>query len=236
MGCAFCLTAKQGFTRNLRSCEIVDQVVQVRRFLKETAGRPEDITNVVFMGMGEPLANFEEVIKAIGNITGSDALNFSHRRVTLSTSGLVPQIRRLGKEATVNLAISLNASDDETRSRIMPLNRKYPLKELLDACRSFPLPNRRMLTFEYILIAGINDSDEDALRLSRLLSGIRAKINLIPLNPHEGLDMQAPPTERILRFQEILVSKHFTAIIRKSKGQDIGAACGQLKGQWLESA
>ncbi len=236
MGCRFCLTAKQGFTRNLKSSEIVDQVVQVRRFLKESTGRPEDLTNVVFMGMGEPLANFEEVIGAINNIIASDALNFSHRRVTLSTSGLVPQIKRLGEEARVNLAVSLNASDDETRSRLMPVNRKYPLKELMEACRSFPLPNRRMLTFEYILIAGVNDSDEDAFRLSRLLAGMRAKINLIPLNPHKGLDMSSPVPEQILRFQNILIDKHFTAIIRKSKGQDIGAACGQLKGQWLESA
>jgi len=235
MGCRFCLTAKQGLTRNLKAGEIVDQVVQVRRFLKGMTGSPEHLTNVVLMGMGEPLANYEEVVRALRNITGSDALNFSNRRVTLSTSGLVPQMKRLGEEACVNLAVSLNASDDETRNFLMPVNRRYPLKELLDACRAFPLPNRRMLTFEYILISGINDSDEDALKLSKLLSRLRAKINLIPLNPHHGLDMSAPPMERILQFQKILVDKHFTAIIRKSKGQDIGAACGQLRGQWTNN-
>lgn len=231
MGCAFCLTGRRGLLRNLKASEIVDQVVKARRYLKETSGDPEALTNIVFMGMGEPLANYDEVKRAIGNIIGPDALNFSHRRVTLSTCGLVPQIRRLGREVTVNLAVSLNASDNETRSKLMPVNRTYPLEELLDACRAFPLPNRRMLTFEYILIEGVNDSDKDALRLCRLLAGMRAKINLIPLNPHSGSALKPPSAERVMRFQEILIDKHFTAIIRKSKGRDISAACGQLAGR-----
>jgi 23S rRNA (adenine2503-C2)-methyltransferase len=228
MGCRFCLTAKQGLKRNLTPSEIVDQVILVRRSMAE----PERLTNLVFMGMGEPLANYEPVIKAIGNLISEEGMNFSHRKVTLSTCGIVPQIRRLGRDISVNLAVSLNAADDETRSFLMPINRKYPLERLISVCKEFPLPNRRMITFEYILIGGINDRDDDAMRLTQLLSGLRAKINLIPLNPHQGLDMSSPTPERILAFQEILVEKHFTAIIRKSKGQDISAACGQLSGRF----
>jgi len=188
------------------------------------------MTNIVLMGMGEPLANYDEVIKAMDNLIAEDGLNISHRKVTLSTCGLIPQIRNLGRSITVNLAVSLNASNDEIRSFLMPVNRKYPLKRLLSACRDFPLPNRRMITFEYVLIEGINDHDENATRLAKLLSGMRAKINLIPLNPCPGRAMSPPSMERILRFQEILINKQFTAIIRKSKGQDISAACGQLSG------
>jgi 23S rRNA (adenine2503-C2)-methyltransferase len=202
-------------------------VIQVKRSMDE----PERLTNVVLMGMGEPLANYNAVTKAMGNFMAEDGMNFSHRKVTLSTCGLVPQIKKLGKNITVNLAVSLNAADDETRSSLMPVNRKYPLKQLIKACRAFPLPNRRMITFEYILINGINDRDEDAVRLVKLLSGMRAKINLIPLNPFPGLDMSPPTIERIHHFQNILIENHFTAIIRQSKGQDISAACGQLSGE-----
>jgi len=226
MNCLFCLTGKQGFKRNLTSAEIVDQVVQTRRGMDD----PERLTNLVLMGMGEPLANYDAVLKALNNIIAEEGMNFSHRTVTLSTCGLVPQIRRLGKDTKVNLAVSLNAADEETRSYLMPVNRTYPLVELIPALQSFPLPNKRMITFEYILIKGINDGDEDARKLVSLLKRLRAKINLIPLNPHLGLGLEAPPPERILQFQEILVRNHFTAIIRKSKGQDISAACGQLSG------
>ena len=193
---------------------------------------PDRLTNIVLMGMGEPLANYDEVIKAIGNLISADGMNFSNRKVTLSTCGLVPQIGELGRDITVNLAISLNAADDKTRSFLMPVNRKYPLKNLISACRDFPLPNRRMITFEYILINGINDRQSDALKLKSLLSGLRAKINLIPLNSLPDSEMSAPPMERILRFQEILLENHFTAIIRKSRGSDIQAACGQLSGSF----
>ncbi len=227
MGCRFCLTGKQGLKRNLTASEIVDQVIQVKRSM-DYADR---LTNIVVMGMGEPLANYDAVLRALNNIISEQGMNFSHRRVTLSTCGLVPQMREFGKDITVNLAVSLNAADDTTRSFLMPVNRKYPLKSLIAACKAFPLPNRRMITFEYILIEGINDRAEDAMRLAKLLSGLRAKINLIPLNPHSRLDMSPPPMERILKFQETLVDRHFTAIIRKSKGQDISAACGQLSGR-----
>jgi len=232
MGCRFCLTGKQGFTRNLTPSEIIDQVIEVKRSL----AKPSDLRNIVFMGMGEPLANYDAVVKAIRNIVGEDALNFSTRKVTVSTCGLVPNIRKLGlSDVTVNLAVSLNATDNETRSFLMPVNKKYPLKKLISACREYPLPNRRMITFEYILINDVNDSVNDAYRLCRLLSGIRAKINLIPLNPHLNLDLFPAPMNKILRFQDILISNNFTAMIRKSKGADIMAACGQLSGEYLGS-
>ncbi len=230
MGCRFCLTAKQGLKRDLTPSEIIEQVIQVKRSM----GDPNRLTNLVLMGMGEPLANYDSVIKAVGNLIAEDGMNFSHRKVTLSTCGLVPKMRRLGHDIMVNLAVSLNAADDETRSFLMPVNRKYPLKSLLSACRDFPLPNRRMITFEYILIEGINDSHEDALKLAKLLSGIRAKINLIPLNHHHAMDMVPPSMECVLNFQETLIKNRFTAIIRKSKGQDILAACGQLSGDVSE--
>lgn len=227
MGCLFCLTAKQGFKRNLTPAEIIDQVIQVKRAMDE----PERLTNIVLMGMGEPLANYYGVLGAINNIVADDGMNFSHRRVTLSTCGITPLMRRLGEETTVNLAVSLNAADDETRDFLMPVNRKYNLKNLIAACKAFPLPNRRMITFEYILIKGINDRPKDALNLVKLLSGIRAKINLIPFNPGPGMDFSSPSPEKIKDFQDILVSHHLTAIIRKSKGRDISAACGQLSGE-----
>jgi 23S rRNA (adenine2503-C2)-methyltransferase len=227
MDCLFCLTGKQGFTRNLTAAEIIDQVVEVKRSMEE----PDRLTNIVLMGMGEPLANYDAVTRAVENLTADEGMNFSHRKVTLSTCGLAPQIRKLGRDVTVNLAVSLNAADDRTRDFLMPVNRKYPLKELLSACRDFPLPNRRRITFEYILIKGINDREQDALALVSLLSGIQAKINLIPFNPHGGTRMTPPSMDAILNFQEILTDHHFTAIIRKSKGGDISAACGQLKGE-----
>ncbi len=227
MGCRFCTTAQQGFTRNLTPAEIVDQVIYVRSTLDD----PAFLSNIVFMGMGEPLANYDAVIKAAGNLINPDGMNFSNRKVTLSTCGLVPRMRQMGEDITLNLAISLNAADDETRSFLMPVNRIYPLKALLSACRDFPLPNRRMITFEYILIKGVNDRKQDVENIVRLLKGLRAKINLIPLNPGPGCDLSAPCWDKIYDFRESLVRNHLTVIIRKSRGQDIQAACGQLSGQ-----
>jgi 23S rRNA (adenine2503-C2)-methyltransferase len=231
MGCAFCHTARLGLKRNLSPAEIIDQVIEIKRSMKD----PDGLTNIVFMGMGEPLANYEAVLTTLDNLISDDGMNFSHRKVTLSTSGLVPLIDRLGRDTTVNLAVSLNAADDETRNRLMPINRKYNLESLMSACRNFPLPNRRMITFEYILIKGINDRSTDAINLVKLLKGIRAKVNLIPLNPGPDPAMTAPPLEDILAFQDILAENHYTAIIRKSKGQDISAACGQLSGAYSPS-
>jgi 23S rRNA (adenine2503-C2)-methyltransferase len=227
MDCRFCLTAKQGLKRNLTASEIVDQVIHVKRSMSN----PDRLTNIVLMGMGEPLANYEAVKKAVINLMDDTGLNFSRRKMTLSTCGLVPQMERWGSEVNIKLAVSLNAADNETRSLLMPINKKYSLEALLEACKTFPLPRGERITFEYILIKEINDSDEDARNLAEMLKGIQAKINLIPLNPHEGTPMSPPSMERINQFQGILLKRNYTAIIRRSRGSDILAACGQLSGQ-----
>ena len=230
MDCRFCLTAKQGLKRNLTPSEIIEQVIHMKR----SVPNQDQVRNIVFMGMGEPLANYEAVKKTTTNLMNDDAMNFSRRRITLSTCGLVPGIKRLGHEMNIKLAVSLNAPDDDTRDVLMPINRKYPLRELLEACRTFPLQKGERITFEYVLIKGINDQDQHAQNLAKLLTGIRSKINLIPLNPHKGIPMLPPSEESVLRFQDILIKKHFTAIVRKSRGNDILAACGQLGSEGLD--
>ncbi|MBW1739703.1 MAG: 23S rRNA (adenine(2503)-C(2))-methyltransferase RlmN [Deltaproteobacteria bacterium] len=225
MECKFCLTGRGGLVRNLEPSEIINQICAVRDDLED----PRSLTNIVFMGMGEPLANYNSVVQAIQIITGNNGLQFSNRRVTLSTAGLVPRIDDLGRDVTVNLAVSLNAADDDTRNKLMPINRTYPIEMLLSACRRFPLPSRRMITFEYVLIAGMNDAPGDAMRLARLLRPLRAKINLIPFNPYEGAEFKRPEKGAILTFQKVLLDHHYTTIIRHSKGGDICAACGQLR-------
>lgn len=264
MGCKFCATGKPGLKRNLKAYEIIDQIISVSKIIAPSViplsslcqrgvrrgSSPSKITNIVFMGMGEPLHNFPEVLEALRRIT--DILGFSKRRVTLSTVGIAPEIFELAEKAPrINLAISINATTDEIRNKIMPINQKYHLKELLNACRKFPLEPRRLITFEYVLLEGINDSKEDALRLINLLKGIKSKVNLILYNnPPPGIqeapptplskrfeqlerfkktDFRAPAEEKILAFQKILQNAGITAIIRKSKGGDIFAACGQLK-------
>ena len=229
MGCRFCLTGKTGLIRNLKAWEIVEQILSVNRLIM-----PKKITNIVFMGMGEPLANFDEVVEALKRIISY--FGISKRRITLSTAGLAPKILELpGKAPEVNLAISLNAATDAVRDRLMPVNKKYPIRSLIEACRRFPLKPRRLLTFEYVLIAGVNDSVEDGRRLVRLLRGLRCKVNLIPLNPPNpevGSDLQRPSDAAVLAFQKVLVDNNLTALIRESKGQDILAACGQLRGRY----
>lgn len=223
MACRFCLTGELKLTRNLEAHEIVDQVISVSRIIE-----PGQITNIVLMGMGEPLANFDEVVEALRRMT--ELMRISKRRITLSTAGIAPKISELAEKAPrVNLAISLNATTDELRNKLMPVNKKYPLKILLDACRRFPLEPRRRITFEYVMLDGINDSPEDAKRLIRILKGIRCKINLIPFNSYEGAEFKRPGDEKVINFQKILLDNNFTVLIRKSKGQDIRAACGQLK-------
>ena len=223
MGCGFCLTGSFSLERDLTCAEIVNQVCAVKN--------THEIRNIVFMGMGEPLSNLENVVKAIKILISPDGLQFSNRRVTVSTSGLLPEMEQLGNLVTVNLAVSLNATTDEQRDRLMPINRKYPLRELLAACGKFPLPSRRMITFEYVLIGGINDSLDDAKRFVKLIHGIPSKVNLIPFNEFEGCSYKSPDQSAIDRFHKYLLDKNITVITRTSRGGDISAACGQLKGK-----
>ena len=228
MGCRFCLTGKKGLKRSLTTAEIVNQILAVR----ETLPDKTSITNIVLMGMGEPLANYENTLKAIGLMTYPEAFKFSSRRVTLSTVGLLPQVEQLSKEKVrFRLAISLNASDEEKRSRLMPVNRLHPLKKILEICRKFPLQPRARITFEYVLLQGENDSPEDAKGLLKMLKGIPSKVNLIPLNEAPGIPFKKPSEERIRQFQDILMEGGLTTIVRASKGADISAACGQLQGK-----
>lgn len=228
LGCRFCLTGSLGFKRNLSAAEIVDQVCQVQRDL----GSRSRITNIVFMGMGEPLANFDSVLRAIRVIAEPNGMAFSHRRITLSTAGLVPQLRRLGRESPVNLAVSLHAAENELRAELMPVNRTYPLEALMAACREYPLPPRKRITFEYILLDGINDDPKQARQLVKLLHGIRAKVNLMPFNPHPGSAFRKPSEQRVLAFQEVLQNARITTHVRRSRGGEIGAACGQLVAEY----
>jgi len=227
MGCLFCLTGRRGLMRDLCPSEITGQMTMLRRFTPEG---PE-IKNIVLMGMGEPLANYDHTVTAIRILTSDYGLGFSNRKITVSTCGLAPQIVRLGQDICVNLAISLNAPDDRRRNTLMPVNRKYPLTTLLEACRDYPMPGRRMLTFEYILMAGVNDSPEDAKKLVLLLKNIRCKLNLITFNEFSGSTFRTPSPEAVSAFQQVLLDHHYTAILRVSRGRDILAACGQLSGE-----
>jgi 23S rRNA (adenine2503-C2)-methyltransferase len=229
MGCTFCLTGQMGLARNLTAAEIVNQVCAVRDWLLEHNGAR--LTNLVFMGMGEPLANLENLLAALSILTEQQGLDFAARRITVSTCGLVPQMLELGRQTDVNLAVSLHAVDDETRSLLMPINRKYPIAVLLDACRKFNMKKRQRIMFEYTLLKGMNDSEAAAVKLAALLRGIPCKINLLAVNPAAGDGFRSPPRSRILRFQEILRQKGYTVFIRQSRGQDISAACGQLAGK-----
>jgi 23S rRNA (adenine2503-C2)-methyltransferase len=222
MGCRFCRTGMEGFTRDLNAYEIAEQVRGVQKIIA-----PRRVTNVVFMGMGEPLKNLREVADALWRL--ENLFNISKRRITISTAGFVPGVKELTKKACgTNLAVSLNATTDRIRNKLMPINRGYPIRTLLDACRHYPLQKRSRITVEYIVMEGVNDSLQDALRLTSLLKGIPSKINLISLNEFEGCKLRRPPDERVVEFQEILLAKGMTALIRKSRGEDILAACGQL--------
>jgi 23S rRNA (adenine2503-C2)-methyltransferase len=224
LGCNFCLTGRDGFIRNLETGEIIDQFLG----MEEELGEP--ITNVVFMGMGEPLYNYESLVKAIRILVNDKGIGFPLRRITVSTAGVIPGILRLVREDfKVNLAVSLNAADDKTRSALMPINLKYPMKELIKVALAYPGSRRKWVIFEYILIKNVNDRPEDAIELAGLIGKRRAKINLIPFNPYPGTTLQEPEQESIQTFQEILLSSHITALLRKSKGVDINAACGQLR-------
>ena len=225
-GCAFCLTGTMGLDRNLDASEIVAQLL-----IANSLNPEQRVTHMVFMGMGEPLANYAVLVKAIRIFTDAKlGLGYSPRRITVSTVGLVPAIERLGREELkVNLAISLHAATDEVRGRLMPVNRSWGLTELMAAVKRYPLAPRQYVFFEYVLLHGVNDSDDDARRLVRQLRGIRAKVNLIPFNDWESAAFQRPPLPRILAFQKVLMAAGITTTVRWSKGEDIGAACGQLR-------
>ncbi len=225
MACGFCLTGKMGLVRNLTAGEIAGQV----RVLAAATQLLDKPFNIVLMGMGEPLHNYEQTMKALRMLHSEHGLAVSPRRVTLSTVGIVPGLERLGREALMpNLAVSLHATTDEQRTMLVPPNRKYPLAAILDACRRFPLKKRSRITFEYVMLDGVNDTPEDARRLAGLLAGIKAKVNLIPLNPAPGIPFDRPSDDRVDRFAQILADRHLTVSVRKSRGRDIRAACGQL--------
>lgn len=226
MGCTFCLTGAMGFKRNLTTAEIVNQVCAARYYMQDKGkGR---LTNLVFMGMGEPLANLDNLLDSISILTQQQGLDFSSRRITVSTCGLVPQMITLGEKTNVNLAISLHAADDATRSKIMPVNARYPIARLLRGCKRFPHKKRQRIMFEYTLLEGINDSDAAALKLVDLLQDIPCKINLLSMNQTKGSTYASPARNRVLAFQKILRDNGYTTFIRKSRGGDISAACGQL--------
>jgi 23S rRNA (adenine2503-C2)-methyltransferase len=230
-GCRFCLTGKTGWKRDLTVSEILNQILAVRKMLPGE----KSITNIVLMGMGEPLANYRNTLKATALMAHPDAFRFSSRRITLSTIGLLPELEEMLKEKTpFRLAISLNASDEETRTYLMPVNRRYPLSKVLALCREFPLRRRIRITFEYVMVEGINDSSLDAKRLLKILRGIPSKVNLIPLNEAPEIPLKKPSEEKVKRFQEILMEGGLIAIVRNSKGREISAACGQLQGKSLE--
>lgn len=222
--CSFCYTGKMGFTRNLTSGEIINQIMSVGKNEKR-------ITNIVFMGMGEPLDNYENVIKAAKIIFSPWGLGIGASKITLSTCGLIPGMKRLKEEKlNINLAISLNASDDNVRNQLMPVNKKYPLKKLLKACREYPLKPKNRITFEYVLIKDLNDSEKDARQLADLLKGIKCKINLLPFNkrPDAKSQYDTPDQDKVNKFHEYLLSRKFTVFMRKQRGIDISASCGQL--------
>jgi 23S rRNA (adenine2503-C2)-methyltransferase len=229
MGCGFCMTATMGLVRNLTAGEICDQVYRVNEDLRRL-GIPGErpLTNLVYMGMGEPLHNYDAVLRSLELLLSAEGANFSQRHITVSTSGLVPNIVRFGEDTQVKLAVSLNATTDEQRAKLMPVDRKWNIAALIDAVRNFPSRQGRRVTFEYVLLRGVNDSDEDAARLSALLKGLPVKVNLIPYNENPGLGFGDPGEERVAAFRKALDARGITAMVRKNRGRDIAAACGQL--------
>ncbi|MDD5243185.1 MAG: 23S rRNA (adenine(2503)-C(2))-methyltransferase RlmN [Syntrophorhabdaceae bacterium] len=230
MGCRFCVTGRMGFKRNLDVHEIVGQVVAVKEDLKKGSG--ERITNIVLMGMGEPVDNLDNVMPALDIIKNTLGLDFSYRRITISSVGLVEGLKTLEPKTAV-IAISLNAADDGTRTSIMPINRLYSIGKIIQFVKAFKLPNRTRITFEYVLLRGVNDSLDDAKRLAELLKGVKCKINLIPYNESPYLEFKTPEPASIKRFHSYLLDRYFTTIIRDSRGQDICGGCGQLGMRYL---
>lgn len=229
MACTFCATGKMGFARNLGMGEILGQILVAREHLGDTRPDWPVLRNLVFMGMGEPLLNWRAVRDALESLNDDRGLNFSPRRITVSTCGIRDGLRELGESGLAYLAVSLHAPNQALRERIMPRAARWPLDELLAALEAYPLKTRERITFEYLLLGGVNDSPEHAAELARLVSRVRGKLNLIVFNPWEGSPWKAPAEERVLAFERCLWQRNITAIVRKSKGQDIAAACGQLR-------
>ncbi len=226
MGCVFCASGQAGLVRGLRASEVVAQVYLAKRYLRPD----EQLSNLVFMGMGEPLHHYDETARAVRLLTHPEGLGMSPRRITVSTVGLVPGIQRLGQDfaGKIGLAVSVHAPNDVTRDRIIPMNKKYPLGELMQALRAYPLPKRRRITIEYTLIDGVNDSRTHARELSLLLRGLPSKINLIPMNPITASELHAPKSESVRAFQEILAAAGYSCFVRTRRGDEVAAACGQL--------
>lgn len=226
MACKFCLTAGMGLERNLTPGEIVDQILNAYRLLS----KGELIRNIVYMGMGEPFHNYDNTIKSLEILTSPGGLNFSSRRVTISTSGVVPGIKRFAQEKKVkaNLAISLNGVTQEARKELMPISKRYSLEKLIQACREFPTESRKRITFEYILVDGLTDSPQAAREFVKLLHGIKSKVNLIPYNENDQLSYKSPQDSNIKQFRQYLLDHGIVATLRKTRGQGISAACGQL--------
>lgn len=230
MGCTFCATATLGFRRHLRRGEIVEQLLLARALLEAEEGvdQAPRITNMVFMGMGEPLHNYAGTVAAIDTLTSAWGVELSHRRITVSTVGLVPEMERLLADTQVNIAVSLTAAEQELRRTLMPVSKRYPVEALLDACRRLPIPRRKRITFEYVMLAGVNDGVPQARALARALAGIRCKVNLIPFNPFPGAPHGRSDDVAVARFQDALRRTGVHATVRESRGTDIAAACGQL--------
>lgn len=248
MGCTFCATAALKLTRHLRPSEIISQIYVVHKDLKDSGWKNPHpfvgdssesarlIHNIVYMGMGEPLHNYENVRHSIELLTHERGMAYAPKRITVSTSGVVKNIERLGLDTKVHIAISLNATTDPVRDIVMPVNKRWNIEALLEACRNYPIGIRRRMMFEYVMLAGINDSDEDAYRLIELMKGFRCKVNLIPFNTHPLSPYQRPSQERVLAFQKILLDANLTVFIRGTRGDDIDAACGMLGAHKLEGA
>jgi len=226
MGCVFCASGQAGLVRGLRASEIVSQVYLAKRYLRPD----EQLGNLVFMGMGEPLHHYDQTARAVRLLTHPDGLGMSPRRITVSTVGLIPGIERLGRDfaGKIGLAVSVHAPNDETRDRIIPMNRRYPVAELMRALRAYPLPKRRRITIEYTLIDGVNDSPNHARELSTILRGLQTKINLIPMNPITASELRSPKADSVRQFQDILADAGYSCFVRTRRGDEVAAACGQL--------
>lgn len=234
LNCSFCSTAQQGFNRNLSSGEIIAQLWMATKLLGQQPGGERLVSNVVMMGMGEPLLNYDNVVRAMHVMLDDFGYGLSKRRITLSTAGVVPAIRQLREDCDVSLAVSLHAPNDMLRNELVPLNRKYPISELLETCKAYVGEGRRRVTFEYVMLAGVNDSDQHARELVRCLEGVPAKVNLIPFNPFPLIRYVRSSNNRIHSFFEILNKAGIVTITRKTRGDDIDAACGQLAGQFQD--